>query len=294
MDSLLSFDSDASSNNNSNFRTQTKNRVGLKMPPKGKFSSTTSLLTNVQKQILLKNEETWLERNIRHNSPPPILPRKSSDTGCKKAEAAKDPVHDNKKEHKNSHKNNASKRRVSISTDAVQIIGESSFDEIYNGPGPDIGVNDNNVNNITTCSPSNKQMSINNKKEAIELKETTTYLENMSVPDLIPSHELANVAFIRNQSKEIMKPVGTKDNYQIEQNKSKNRSIYASNKDLEDLTEKGLPSVRDLVNKFLPNRTASVNLRHSPEPKPRQSLLQKVLRLELHFAWQNNMKIRFY
>ena len=83
---------------------------------------------------------------------------------------------------------------------------------------------------------------------------------------------------MRHQSKEKLKPLGKKGNYQIEENAHKEKSIYANNKDLEHLTEKGLPSVRDLVNKFMPNRTASVNLRHSPEPMPRQSLLQKVFR----------------
>ena len=159
MDSLLSLDSDASSNYTSNFRTQIKSGVGLKMPPKGKFSSTTSLLTNVQKQILLKNEETWLERNNRHNSssPPPVLPPKSSNTGSKTAVAEKGHVQDSRNENKNSYKNNAAKRRVSISTDAVQIIGESSFDDIYNGPGSNNRVKDDN---LTASAPESADASI--------------------------------------------------------------------------------------------------------------------------------------
>ena len=64
MDSLLSFDSDASSCYSSSVKASVKHKGGLKMPPKGKFSSTTSLLTNVQKQILLKNEEGGYRRNF--------------------------------------------------------------------------------------------------------------------------------------------------------------------------------------------------------------------------------------
>jgi hypothetical protein len=56
----------------------------------------------------------------------------------------------------------------------------------------------------------------------------------------------------------------------------KRKSLHASNKDIADLAEKGLPSVRDLVNKFIPYRTGSVNLHRSPEPQPRHSLAKKI------------------
>ena len=101
----------------------------------------------------------------------------------------------------------------------------------------------------------------------------------MSVPDIIPSHELNDVVCMQNQAKENTKPLVKKHGLSFEQKKSKNRSMYGSNKDLEDLTEKGLPSVKDLVNKFLPNRTASVDLYQNPEPSPRQSILQKVFQI---------------
>ena len=285
MDSLLSFDSDASSTYNSNCRTPIKNTAGLKMPPKGKFSSTTSLLTNVQKQILLRNEESWPQRNNRHNSssPPPMLPPKAAESGSRKMIDAKDSGNDARKENKDSHKNSNTKRRVSISTDAVQIIGESSPNEPYNDP---LQVND--AKNTSTVSSTGKVLDVNGESKSPELTANTMALETVSVPDVIPSHEVNNVACMRNKSKETIKPLRNGDINRIEDKTSKARLPYANNKDLEDLTEKGLPSVRDLVNKFMPNRTASVNLRHSPEPKLRQSLLQKVIIYNLILNRLNN------
>ena len=103
--------------------------------------------------------------------------------------------------------------------------------------------------------------------------------KRMSVPDLIPSHELNNVAHMRIQNNEIQKTglPAKSTNLLMDHRIPKRKSLHASNKDIADLAEKGLPSVRDLVNKFIPYRTGSVNLHRSPEPKPRHSLSQKVI-----------------
>ena len=265
MDSLLSFDSDASSTYGFNAKASSKTREGLKMPPKGKFSSTTSLLTNVQKQILLKNEQsTHLPKQLnkveKSSSPPPALPpKKLSNTSTKPSIVSKSS--NQEKETSNSHKNSTPKRRVSISTEAVEIIGHSGSEDNYKDDIP------------------RKENSIRNSEEgnSVTLPLQKENQGRMSVPDIIPSHELNDVVCMQNQAKANTKPLLKKHGLSFEQKKSKNWSIYGSNKDLEDLTEKGLPSVKDLVNKFLPNRTASVDLYQNPEPSPRQSLLQKVI-----------------
>merc|ERR1712223_2059613 len=135
MDSLLSFDSDASSTYSSSAKASGKIRGGLKMPPKGKFSSTTSLLTNVQKQILLKNEQSThlpkqLKKVEKSSSPPPALPpKKLSNASSKPSIMSKSS--NQEKEKSNSHKNSTPKRRVSISTEAVEIIGHSGSEDNY-------------------------------------------------------------------------------------------------------------------------------------------------------------------
>ena len=265
MDSLLSFDSDASSSYNSSAKQSIKNKGCLKMPPKGKFSSTTSLLTNVQKQILLKNEETRQQQKLNNealetSSTPPALPPKLSNASSKPSIISKS-SNQGYTEKTDSHKNNASKRRVSISTDAVEIIGHSNSEE--------------NCENEKTKN----RDSDNLEKKGYLLLQQKENPGRMSVPDIIPSHELNNVACMQNHVKENSKPSLKKPILSSDQKKNKERSIYGSNKDLDDLTEKGLPSVKDLVNKFLPNRTASVDLYQNPEPSPRQSILQKVFQV---------------
>ena len=267
MDSLLSFDSDASSTYSSSAKASSKIRGGFKMPPKGKFSSTTSLLTNVQKQILLKNEESTHQRKLQNkvekaSSPPPALPpKKLSNASSKPSIMSKSSNQENGKS--NSHKNSTPKRRVSISTEAVEIIGHSGSEDNY--------MDD------TTGKENSIKSSDEGKSNPLQLQKENQ--GRMSVPDIIPSHELNDVVCMQNQAKASTKPLAKKPGLSFEQKKSKNRPMYGSNKDLEDLTEKGLPSVKDLVNKFLPNRTASVDLYQNPEPSPRQSLLQKVMNL---------------
>ena len=107
-----------------------KGAVTFKMPPKRKFSSTTSLLTNVQKQILLRNEESKLQeinhRRLSSSPSPPALPPKTSKAAFKLAKERKalpESSQLNKKDIKDFAKDTPPKRRVSISTDTVQING---------------------------------------------------------------------------------------------------------------------------------------------------------------------------
>ena len=256
--------------------------AGLKMPPKGKFSSTTSLLTNVQRQILLKNEEIRLDRsNSQVRLHPPILPPKASNTVSKPnypPKAMPAPSQDVKNKDGNSHKNNAPKRRVSISTDADQIIGRSRSDEEYDCLKVNDRPNESRERNGVTAVDSTNQPPMKDGKSILKLNEHHPNEGRLSVPDLIPSHEITNVGCMRGQTKEINKSFEAMYNNKNEDKANKARLIHPKNKDLEDLTEKGLPSVKDLVNKFIPNRTAVMRLRHSPEPKPRQSLLKKVIK----------------
>ena len=275
MDSLLSFDSDASCSYSPNTKQPIKNKGCLKMPPKGKFSSTTSLLTNVQKQILLKNDETRQQQKLNNealetSSTPPALPPKLSNASSKPSIISKS-SNQGFTEKTDSHKHNSSKRRVSISTDAVEIIGHSSSAEDLKEEWNEKG----------HCEKENmkKRDSDNLEKKGNLLLQHRENPGRMSVPDIIPFHELNDVACMQNQVKENSKPSLKKHGLSFDQKKNKERSIYGSNKDLDDLTEKGLPSVKDLVNKFLPNRTASVDLYQNPEPSPRQSILQKVFQI---------------
>ena len=279
MDSLLSFDSDASSNYNLNFKSPTKGGVtGLKMPPKGKYSSTTSLLTNVQKQIMMKNEECRLDGNtprLRSSSPPPILPQKEYNGSFKLAFLA-NKFEESKKSKTKEISNNAVKRRVSISTDAVEIIGDKTTGEISH-PVPDPDVKENPVEDVGVMPT--KRNPLYDRNDNKKFNEQQKNNKRMSVPDLIPSHELNNVAHMRIQNNEIQKTglPAKSTNLLLDHRIPKRKSLHASNKDIADLAEKGLPSVRDLVNKFIPYRTGSVNLHRSPEPKPRHSLSQKVI-----------------
>ena len=285
MDSLLSLDSDASSTYNLNLRTPIKGGTAFKMPPKGKFSSTTSLLTNVQKQILLKNEESkWGSNNHRFSSSspsPPTLPPKSSNLASTHAtplKPSKESSHGDKKDTKNSPKNNVSKRRVSISTDAVQIIGQSDSEEAYDYLKANTTTTDNNLRNMDTDAVPIKQLPVNDEKKLFELKNGKKIHGRMSVPDVVPSHELTTDVCMRTQTKEMEKQMVTQNLNQPKGKIMKGKTLFANNKDLEDLTERGLPSVKDLVNRFMPNRTGMVKIKQSPEPKPRQSLLQKVIK----------------
>ena len=279
MDSLLSFDSDASSNYNLNFKSPTKGGVtGLKMPPKGKYSSTTSLLTNVQKQIMMKNEECRLDGNtprLRSSSPPPILPQKEYNGSFKLAFLA-NKFEESKKPKTKEISNNVVKRRVSISTDAVEIIGDKTTEEISH-PVPDADVKENPVEDVGVMPTKRNPLYDRNDNKRFDEQQKNN--KRMSVPDLIPSHELNNVAHMRIQNNEIQKTglPAKSTNLLMDHRIPKRKSLHASNKDIADLAEKGLPSVRDLVNKFIPYRTGSVNLHRSPEPKPRHSLSQKVI-----------------
>ena len=281
MDSLLSFDSDASSNYNLNFKSPTKGGVtGLKMPPKGKYSSTTSLLTNVQKQIMMKNEECRLDGNtprLRSSSPPPILPQKEYNGSFKLAFLA-NKFEESKKSNTKEKSNNVVKRRVSISTDAVEIIGEKTTGEkTICHPVPDADVKENLVKDVGVMTTKRNPLYDRNDNKRFDEQQKNN--KRMSVPDLIPSHELNNVAHMRIQNNEIQKTglPAKSTNLLMDHRIPKRKSLHASNKDIADLAEKGLPSVRDLVNKFIPYRTGSVNLHRSPEPKPRHSLSQKVM-----------------
>ena len=289
MDSLLSLDSDAGSAYNLNLKTPLKSGTTFKMPPKGKFSSTTSLLTNVQKQILLKNEESkWGGEHHRFSSSPspPALPPKSSNTGSKQAsllKPSKESSHgDDKIDTKNKPNNNVPKRRVSISTDAVQIIGQSDSEEAYDSINtiPTTATKVNNMRNGNTDAvPSIKQLpENNNQKKLLENKNGKIIQGRMSVPDVIPSHELTTDVCMQTQTEGIKKKIMTQNSNQPKDEIKKGRALFANKKDLEDLTEKGLPSVKDLVNRFMPNKTGMVKIRQSPEPTPRQSLLQKVMK----------------
>ena len=295
MDSLLSFDSDASSNYNLNFKSPTKGGVtGLKMPPKGKYSSTTSLLTNVQKQIMMKNEECRLDGNtprLRSSSPPPILPQKEYNGSFKLAFLA-NKFEESKKINTKEISNNVVKRRVSISTDAVEIIGDKTTGEkTICHPAPDTDAKENPVKDVGVMTT--KRNPLYDRNDNKKFNEQQKNNKRMSVPDLIPSHELNNVAHMRIQNNEIQKTglPAKSTNLLMDHRIPKRKSLHASNKDIADLAEKGLPSVRDLVNKFIPYRTGSVNLHRSPEPKPRHSLSQKVIlmiSLLLYFQQTNN------
>ena len=233
----------------------------------------------MQKQILLKNEESRIQKKLRDevlqsSSPPPALPPKLSNSSSLKPSIVSKSSSQGDNEKRNSHPNNAPKRRVSISTDAVEIIGQSSSDEVFE---EDAIVKGNHGKQEKRDLDQDSTLErISNESSVQKVKE---YQGRMSVPDLIPSHELNDVVCMQNQVKEATKTNVKKYNLPLEQKKSKDRSMYGSNKDLQDLTEKGLPSVKDLVNRFLPNRTRSVDLVQNPEPAPRQSLPQKVIKI---------------
>ena len=228
----------------------------------------------------MKNEECRLDGNtprLRSSSPPPILPQKEYNGSFKLAFLA-NKFEESKKSNTKEISNNVVKRRVSISTDAVEIIGDKTTGEKpISHPVPNADVNENLVKDVGVMTT--KRNPLYDRNDNKKFNEQHKSNKRMSVPDIIPSHELNNVSHMRIQNNEIKKTglPAKYTNLLTDQRIPKRKSLHASNKDIADLAEKGLPSVRDLVNKFIPYRTGSVNLHRSPEPKPRYSLSQKVM-----------------